>query len=249
VMESGAFSARACAFSARACAFSARACAFSARACAFAIPPGLWCYLVDRRRVLAGGVLSDGGSLFEWMSGTLALGQTPGEIDAALQAAEPAGHGLTVLPFLTGERSVGWNPLARGAVIGMRLETRGLDILQAAMEAVAYRFAAILALLGRAVPSATEIIGTGGALLGSPAWCQIIADVLELPVTCAAVPESSSRGAALLALESLGRISGIDRELPAMGPTFLPRREYAGVHRQAAREQQRLYDALHGSSR
>ena len=32
---------------------------FAARPCAFAIPRGLWCYLVDRRRSLAGGVLSE----------------------------------------------------------------------------------------------------------------------------------------------------------------------------------------------
>ena len=32
---------------------------FAARPCAFAIPHGLWCYLVDRRRSLAGGVLSE----------------------------------------------------------------------------------------------------------------------------------------------------------------------------------------------
>jgi len=85
------------------------------------------------------------------------------QIDAALLAAVPAGHGLTVLPFLTGERSTGGSP-ARGAVCGLEWDTKGLDILQAGMEAVAYRFAAILAALRPAAPAARELVGTGGAL-------------------------------------------------------------------------------------
>ncbi len=61
------------------------------------VPRGLWGYLMDRSRMLLGGVLGDGGNLGEWMSETLALGMSREEADAALLAAEPAGHGLTVL--------------------------------------------------------------------------------------------------------------------------------------------------------
>ena len=37
------------------------------------IPPGLWCYHVDRRRFLMGGALSNGGILFEWLHETLRI--------------------------------------------------------------------------------------------------------------------------------------------------------------------------------
>lgn len=69
------------------------------------VPAGLWCYRVDSHRELVGGVLGDGGNLVEWLRGSLALGLEPAALDAALLAAKPAGHGLSFLPFLTGERS------------------------------------------------------------------------------------------------------------------------------------------------
>jgi gluconokinase len=208
-----------------------------------AVPPGLWCYRVDSRRELVGGVLGDGGNLIEWMRSSLRLDLPPAALDAALLAAKPAGHGLAFLPFLTGERSTGWDPRARGAIFGVTLETRPLDILQAGMEAVAYRFAAVKESL-REAASITEVTGTGGALLGSAAWCQILADVFEMPLTLSPVAEASSRGAALLALETLGAIPDVTAAPPPAGKTFLPRREHAGAHRDAMRAQEHLRGAV-----
>jgi gluconokinase len=211
------------------------------------VPAGLWTYRLDPGRELVGGVLGDGGNLFEWMNSTLHLNLAPKEIDAALLAAPPAGHGLTVLPFLAGERSTGWNPRARGAVVGMRLDTSGLDILQAGVEAVAYRFAAIMRLLRAEMPGAPEVIGTGGALRSSAAWGQVLSDVLDLPLACAEEPEASSRGAALLVLEALGYASRAEASRPRISRTFFPRPGTAQAHRAAIREQDRLQEAIFGN--
>ena len=50
------------------------------------------------------------------------------------------------------------------------------------------------------------MIATGNALRSSPVWLQIIADVLGRPVMFGGTPEASIRGAALLALEAVGKI-------------------------------------------
>jgi sugar (pentulose or hexulose) kinase len=72
--------------------------------------------------------------------------------------------------------------------------------------------------------------------LSRPGWAQLIADVLELPVTFSGVPEASARGAALVALGHLN--------LPApLGPRFEPRAERAAAHREARDRLRRLYDA------
>jgi gluconokinase len=210
---------------------------------AMQVPRGLWAYLLDRRRMLTGGVLGDGGNLVEWMGGTLALGRSPSEVDAALTRAEPAGHGLTLLPFLTGERSPGWNAHARGAVIGLRSDTTALDLFQAGLEAVAYRFAAVRDRLAEAASVDGEIVATGGAMLASPAWCQVMADALGTTVACSAVEEGSSRGAALRALEALGVLD--TAALPApVSRRFTPRPHAVEAHRRAREAQERLYGAL-----
>jgi gluconokinase len=211
-----------------------------------AVPAGLWCYRVDSRRELVGGVLGDGGNLLEWLRASFGLRLEPAALDAALLAAKPAGHGLSLLPFLTGERSTGWDPRARPALSGVTLQTRGLDILQAGMEAVAYRFAAIKRALEETAPIA-ELVGTGGALLGSAAWGQILADVLGMPLALSSVAEASSRGAALLALEALGTIRTLAEDPAPAATVFLPRQEHADAHRAAAGRQERLRQKIVGA--
>jgi gluconokinase len=83
---------------------------------------------------------------------------------------------------------------------GLSFATTTRDIAQAALEGVCYRFADVL----EALEPVESVVATGGALLASPAWVQILADVLGRPVEVSAVEEGSARGAALVALERLG---------------------------------------------
>ena len=106
------------------------------------MPAGLWCYRVDRRRALLGGATSEGGNVYGWMQDTLKLGE-PDAIERALAQLPPDGHGLTVLPFLAGERSPGWAGDVRATISGLGLNTTPIEMLQAGLEAVAYRFALI----------------------------------------------------------------------------------------------------------
>lgn len=210
----------------------------------FQIPWGLWGYRVDERRVVLGGALNDGGSLLDWLRGTLQLPEVDSAEDS-LAAIEPDSHGLTVLPLWGGERNPGWADDARGAIVGLRLGTSPTAILRACMEAVALRFASIDGLLLEALDSAGEIVATGGALLNSPAWMQIIADALGRPVLASAEPEASSRGAALLALEAIGALNEPLEDLrPASTTYFEPVPEHTERYRVAAERQRRLYDAL-----
>jgi gluconokinase len=172
------------------------------------IPPALWCYRADSKRVVTGGALSDGGGLFSWMNDSLALSDDLKQTEKELALMEPDAHGLTIMPFWAGERSTGWTSDARGAILGFTMHTRPLEILRAAMEAIAYRFALISGALDRFAPAAS-IIASGGALVASPTWSQMLADVLGRPVHLSNVAEASTRGAVLLALEAAGKLKSI----------------------------------------
>ena len=169
------------------------------------IPDGLWCYRVDRKRVIVGGALSDGGNLYALIKKRFKLS---GNVDR-LVAERDAADGLVVIPFFHGERSTGYDEDARGAIIGMTADHDGIDVLRAAMEGVAFRLADIFERLCT-VADIHEIVASGGALRDSPVWTQIIADVLGHDLTLNDASESSSRGAVLLALESLGKIDNIE---------------------------------------
>lgn len=214
----------------------------------FTPPWGLWCYRVDERRVVLGGALNDGGSLVDWLRNFLQL-QLPDitQFEAELAEMAPDSHGLTVLPFWGGERNPGWADDARGAIVGLRFSTRPLDVARACLEAVGLRFALIDELLVSATGNPREVIATGGALLHSPAWLQIIADALGRPLLASAEAEASSRGAALLALESVGLLSTpLDAMLPETTRRFEPNAEHTERYRAAADRQRHLYHALVG---
>ena len=205
--------------------------------------PALWCYRADRKRVVIGGALSDGGSLFNWIRETFLYGEDLESIADELTRLQPDSHGLTVLPFWLGERSPGWNANARGGIFGMTLKTRPCEILRAAMEAVAYRFALVASALNRFAPGA-NVIASGHALRSSPAWAQIIADVLGRPLLLSERNEASARGAALLALEAAGRIDSI-RDFPVSATvTFEPDMSFHERYQEGRKRQQQLYERV-----
>ncbi|MEW6237971.1 MAG: gluconokinase [Candidatus Omnitrophota bacterium] len=197
-------------------------------------PNGLWCYRIDKTRPIQGGALSNGGNLFKWLKGALNLPPIV-ELNERLPALPPDGHGLMFLPFLSGQRSPRWNPDSRGTLHGLRLSTQPIQILQAGLEAVAYRFKLIHDLLAPNFPPEHTIIATGGGLLKSPAWIQIIADVLGRPVSVSHVAEASSRGAALMALESLGALRDVAEADPMLGETYWPNMKAHEIYQAALR--------------
>ncbi len=207
------------------------------------VPAGLWCYRVDRRRALLGGATSEGGNVSAWLQQTLQLGQQEA-IEQALQHQPPDAHGLTVLPFLAGERSPGWAGDARMMIAGLRLSTTPLEILQASLEAVAYRFALIAQRLCNLTDCPYRFIASGGGLLHSPAWMQIMADVLGRPVLASAETEATSRGGALLALEALGVLPAVEHIQSAEQDIYQPDPASHERYHAAITRQQRLYNVL-----
>jgi gluconokinase len=207
------------------------------------VVPGLWWYRVDRRRPLLGGALSEGGNLVAWMRATLRLDALP-DLEAEIAAMAPDAHGLTVLPFLAGERSPGWAAQARGAIAGLSLATHPVEILRAGLEAIAYRFALIQRRLAAVAAPDAEVIASGGALLSSPAWMGMMADVLGRRVVALGEHEASSRGAALLALEALGLLPDIAAVPTTLGATYEPDAARHARYQEGIARQTHLYDLL-----
>ncbi|CAM9098022.1 unnamed protein product [Ectocarpus fasciculatus] len=193
----------------------------------FRVPRGLWCYRVDRHRAVLGGALTDGGSVFEWLRSTLAL--APGEdMTAVMDEAErmpPASHGLTILPFFSGERSPGYNDDATACIFGLRRSTTRPQLVRAALESVCLRLAAIVDLMKDLTdgggmkgsssdahePEASssagalvgdhedaEVVTSGNAFAASPFWRKMLADSLGRTVRASGATEETSLGVAVI---------------------------------------------------
>jgi gluconokinase len=217
-----------------------RACA---RADSIAIPTGLFCYRLDRKRFVLGGALSNGGEVFAWMRRTLQLPEA-NELERQLAELQPGQHGLTILPLFAGERSTGWRADARAAITGLAVSTTPIEILHAALESVALTFRDVYELMLSSLGAPKEVIASGGGLLHSPSWTKMMADTLSHTVIPCLEPEATSRGAALVALERIGAIRDIGDLAPRLGSEVRADETKEPIYLAALENQRRLYKKL-----
>ena len=217
----------------------------SSRVAPTTLPPELFCYRADRERVVIGGALSDGGGLLRWLQNSLKLTHDDAEHNRWLEEYEPDSHGLTILPFWSGERAPGWSSSATGTIHGITAATKPLDIARATLESIAYRFALIADPLNSFAPAASITIA-GKVFLLYPCWAQMMADVLGQPVELSALSETTLRGAALLALETIGTIDTLETIKSEPCRTFRPDMRRHEVYRRAIGRQQELYRRIQG---
>lgn len=205
-----------------------------------AVPFALWRYWLDRRRVVVGGALSNGGNLAAWMRATFGL-KDDTRLDHRVARLLPDGHGLTVLPFLAGERSPDYLPNARAVIAGLRLATTPDEIFRAGLESVGYEFLDVLTELITVSP-VTRLVATGGALTASRVWPQLLADVLGRPIALTRATELTSRGAAIIGFEQLG--IPIRKAEPGILRVLHPDARSHAVYVEAAARQQKLLRAV-----
>jgi gluconokinase len=204
------------------------------------LAPGLWCYLLEPGRYVVGGSLSNGGNLYAWLVRTLRVEEDG--LEARLRRMRPAQAGLTFLPLLAGERSLGFSLHATGAIAGLTQVTTADEIVRAGLEAVALTFAGVDAALDETVPGAERLVASGAGLLSSPTWVQMMADAIGKPVAVSrAAMEASSVGAAELALT---RLNVRRRTTSRAGRNVEPREQARAAYADARRRQGWLYTTL-----
>jgi gluconokinase len=175
----------------------------------------LFCYALKEDFWVVGGAINNGGIMFRWVRDHLAtleaeegrrLGKDPYDHLTELAKQVPAGSaGLLFLPFLAGERAPYWNANARGLFFGLSLFHEKKHMIRSVLEGVVYRIHSVASALAELTGKAREVRASGG-FARSPFWLQIMADVLETPVTVPRSIESSGLGAAQLGLLAVGEI-------------------------------------------
>jgi len=103
------------------------------------------------------GTMQTAGSSYSWLKEQVCRveaerakreGRDPYElINEEVEKSPPGARGLYFLPYLLGERSPRWNPSARGAWIGLKLENRREDLLRAVLEGVSLNLEIILSVM------------------------------------------------------------------------------------------------------
>jgi Sugar (pentulose and hexulose) kinases len=165
------------------------------------------------------------------------------------QKSPPLSNGILILPYLNGTLQPHFNPNARGVFFGIGLENTRADFVRAIFEAVAFMLlenVEMLKTLGGIEP--TELRSCGGGSR-SELWTQIKADVLDLDTYSMLHAETSSIGAAVLAMLPLNGEEGMLDLLATANPRekkYLPHRERVGLYQKGYERYSSLYQSVKG---
>ena len=144
-----------------------------------------------------------GGATVQWLRDGLGIIEKSGDVEA-LAASVPDSDGVLLVPAFVGLGAPHWDPYARGTIVGLTRGSTKAHIARAAVEAIAYQSAELLAAMQRdaAIPVA-EVRADGGAARNDMLM-QFQSDLLGVPVVRPQVTETTALGAAYLAGLAVG---------------------------------------------
>ncbi|SHI23008.1 xylulokinase [Sporobacter termitidis DSM 10068] len=161
----------------------------------------------DGRFHLMGCMLSAASCNKWWMEDILRSAQYGSEQAPVTRDRLGCSH-VYFLPYLMGERSPHNDPAARGALIGLSMDSTRADITQAVLEGVAFGLRDMLE-AARAPDLRIERSKICGGGARSPLWKEIIANVLNLELECVETEEGPSYGGAILAAVACGEYRSV----------------------------------------
>ncbi|HLZ37194.1 MAG TPA: gluconokinase [Mycobacteriales bacterium] len=193
------------------------------------VDPGrtLFCYALTDSVWVVGGAISNGGVVVRWAGHALAPdvhgtgGAGADEAVLQLAAAVPGGSdGLVMVPYLLAERAPLWDPDLPGAYLGLRQEHTRAHLIRAAVEGVCLQMRILLDRLDEAEPVSSVRV-TGG-VFRSPLWRQVMAAMLDRPLSVVGDAEGTALGAAALGLFALGRAAHLTDAVALLSDADVP---------------------------
>lgn len=144
------------------------------------------------------GAIFIAGAAVQWLRDALGIIAEAAETDM-LARSLASNDGVYFVPALTGLGAPDWEPAARGTIVGLTRGTGRAHLARAALEAMAYATADVLALMSDRAGLTFERLRVDGGATTNEWLMQYQADVLGVPVERPDIAEMTALGAAGLA--------------------------------------------------
>jgi glycerol kinase len=163
---------------------------------------------------LEGSIFATGATV-DWLCDQLGLIERPEDL-SPLAASVPDSAGAFLIPAFAGLGSPWFDPLARGALVGLSRGVTRAHLARAAVESMAYQVRDVTDAMAERSGVTIEHLRVDGGVSAMDLLLQLQADQLGVPVERAAVRETTARGAALLA----GLAEGVYASLEEVAATW-----------------------------
>jgi xylulokinase len=210
------------------------------------------CHVVGGQTYLLGGTHA-AGRMIDWFLGSFyADASKPkdrlyAEMVERAASAPIGSHGVIVLPHLRGSLTPHNDPVAKGAILGLRSTHTLNDMTRALFEGLSMDVRLIVETYSDLTGDPYPVLKYIGGGSRNPFWIQMKADVLERRIRVSTIGENASLGAALLAGMGCGLYRDADEACAAVSAEeieFIPNpassaryreiyeRVYRGLYRQ-----------------
>ena len=143
------------------------------------------------------------GAVVQWLRDQLQIIRASEEIEP-LASAVPDSGGVYFVPAFSGLGAPHWDQYARGTLMGLTRGTTKSHIARAALEGIAFQVVDVLAAMEKDSGVALKELRVDGGAARNNLLMQIQADLLGVPVTRPANPETTVLGATYLAGLAIG---------------------------------------------
>lgn len=144
------------------------------------------------------GSIFAAGSTVQWLRDQMHFVKDSADSEHFASTVADNG-GVYLVPAFTGLGAPYWDPLVRGAILGLTRDTQIAHIVRAGLESIAYQTCDLLEAIindGATHPIALRV---DGGMVRNNWVMQFLADMLKIPVDRAAVVETTALGVAYLA--------------------------------------------------
>jgi xylulokinase len=194
-----------------------------------------------------------GGLLLRWYRDTLCaeeqhkareLKQDPYELIMAEMA--PLPKDIFFLPHFVGAGTPHFDPLSKGAIVGLKVSTSKADLTRSIIDGINYEMKQNIDYFRQNGIVLHEIRSVGGGAK-SNTWLQIKASCFGIPVVKPKVSEAVSLGAAILAGYAIGRFKSIEDgvgNMVSIAEVFDPDPELNTIYEEKYLKYKQLYQLL-----
>ncbi len=168
-------------------------------------------------------VMESGGNCLEWFRRTCLGGVDYDTLNKEVEACD-TGKSLLFLPYITGVNPPEFDSRATGVFYGIRQEHTQYQMARAVMEGVCFALRKNCEHIRNNGTVVHSIIATGGGAK-SAVWCQMLADITDVPVVIPKVTEAGCFGAAMVAAgEADNYAHGCEKRYEPQGDPLLEKK-------------------------
>ncbi|TAF96439.1 MAG: glycerol kinase [Cytophagia bacterium] len=155
------------------------------------------------------GSVAIAGALVQWLRDNLGIIQNSAEVETLANGVADNG-GAYIVPAFSGLYAPYWKADARGIIAGLTRYVNKGHIARAVLEATAYQTLDVVRAMEKDAGVALQSLRVDGGMVSNQLLMQFQADMLDVPVVCPAVAETTALGAAYAAGLAVGYWSNLD---------------------------------------